>query len=424
MDFAGKIVLPSDVILLPVGELPPDTRANLVYQESDFALTRPLSRIPSSIVSSQTAGLLNILRDPTTVVDAVILYSRAENLDPDETLVSAFPVLQRLLNSGLLLSAESLAAKAIETTVQRGTYLGSLQVIEPVYLMIDTEVYAARTADGAYAAVKIARAGAEAKLRPTLSNEAMIVDRLDGKINPKLIEQGEIDGRPFLAFSWCNGVDIYAATGELRRRGDAKRSDLLALCEAVIAAYAHLHSQGIVHGDVHPRNVFVNDKNKVTLLDFGLATSISADRDATSDIGRGCIDLFMEPELAHANLSGELSPRVTISSEQYTVAALIYLLITGAHTHDFVLEAKQMRQQVAFQPASAFMERGVFDLQHVEQVLRRALEKDPARRFPTMRDFQRQFANASVIDLGQRQADTAQVRKGPLRVKTAIRRGA
>ena len=121
VDIVGDIVLPSDIVLLPVEELPAETRKRLQYGEGDYALTRPRSRTPSSIVDARTARLLEILREPSTIVDAVIRYSRAEQLDPSETLESAFPVLQRFLNAGLLLAADSQLAKQTRRPTPKAT---------------------------------------------------------------------------------------------------------------------------------------------------------------------------------------------------------------------------------------------------------------------------------------------------------------
>ncbi len=75
------ILLPADVVLVPIDELPVETREQLEHEPGDYALTRPQTRMTSSIVDRSTAGLLERFRAPTTIVDAVIDYSRSEGLD-------------------------------------------------------------------------------------------------------------------------------------------------------------------------------------------------------------------------------------------------------------------------------------------------------------------------------------------------------
>ncbi|WP_352637907.1 phosphotransferase [Mesorhizobium sp. M0145] len=77
-----------------------------------------------------------------------------------------------------------------------------------------------------------------------------------------------------------------------------------------MVGYAHLHSQGILHGDVHPRNVVVDENKAVTLIDFGLATPIAVANSTPIDTRRGCIDLFTEPELARAHPPTRLRERL------------------------------------------------------------------------------------------------------------------
>ena len=93
MTITEPILLPADVVVVPVDELPEETREQLEHKPGDYALTRPHTRMTSSIVDESTAGLLERFRAPTTIVDAVIDYSRSEGLDAGDTLERAFPML-------------------------------------------------------------------------------------------------------------------------------------------------------------------------------------------------------------------------------------------------------------------------------------------------------------------------------------------
>ena len=90
------------------------------------------------------------------------------------------------------------------------------------------------------------------------------------------------------------------------------------------------------------------------------------------------------PSAAHAARSRQRSPP-TPAGEQYSIAALLYFLLTGAHTHDFVLEQEEMLRQVIGEAPKTFAERGVSGFGRVE--LRRALEKCPEARFASVREF-------------------------------------
>jgi eukaryotic-like serine/threonine-protein kinase len=412
MAILDPLVLPPDVVIAPVAELPPELRDQIEHKAGDYSVTRPRARTMSSIVDGKTAALLDTFRAPTTIVDAVIAFSRAQGLDPRETLDDAFAVLGGFVNEGLLVAADSELAEPIATTLAAGDSVGAFEVVAPVHVMVDTEVYLAHAADGSPVALKVARPGAGSSVHAALRHEAAVLEGLDGRVSPRLLELGELDDRPFLATSWCSGVDAFQAAAEARSLGGSDgRAELLALSEGVVAAYAHLHAQETLHGDVHPRNLLVDADGSVAIIDFGLAAGLPGPGGPAAG-WRGGIDFFMEPELAAARLEGRPSPALSAAGEQYSVGSLLYLLLTGAHTHEFSLEQEEMLHQLLEQPPLPFQQRGVDDLPAVERVLMRALAKEPGSRYRTMREFSRALRRAAASDLDG-EAGAAAVRLKP-----------
>ena len=107
MTIADPMLLPPDVELTPVEELPDEIRAQLTYRQGDHAVTRPRARSASSIVDANTALLLGSFRTPTRIVDAVLGFASERQLDPRETLERSYPVLKDLLADGFLVPANS-----------------------------------------------------------------------------------------------------------------------------------------------------------------------------------------------------------------------------------------------------------------------------------------------------------------------------
>jgi hypothetical protein len=401
MGVLDPLVLPSDVVIVPVAGLPLELREQIDHAPGDCAVTRPRTRTTSSIVDTKTAALLETFRTPATIVDAVIAFSAAEGLDPRQTLDDAFAVLRTFVNEGLLMAAESELAQPIVTTLACGDRVGAFDVVEPVHVIVDSEVYLARALDGSLVALKMARAGAGRQVCATLVHEAAVLGDLDGRVNPHLLELGELEERPYLAVSWCAGVDVYQASADAREiDGPEGRAGLLTLAERVIEAYAHLHAQDVVHGDVHPRNVLVDAEGKVTIIDYGLAGRPCKAGMPCVD-WRGGIDFFMEPEIAAARLGGRPSPALSIAGEQYSLGSLLYLLLTGAHTHNFSLEREEMLRQLLEQPPLTFEHHGAGDLPTVERTLARALAKDPDARYRSVAYLLRSFRAAAARDLKQ-----------------------
>jgi serine/threonine-protein kinase len=396
-----RFVLPSDVAIVPVAELAPQLRREIDHVDGDYSVTRPRSRTMSSIVDARTAALLETFREPSTIVDAVIAFSAAEGGDPRATLDDAVAVLGDFVDGGLLVAADSELAHPIDTSLAPGDLVGGFELIEPAHVIVDTEVYRARTPDGAAAALKIARPAAGPHTRAAFAHEATVLDHLDGRVNPRLLELGELEGRPYLATTWFAGVDVHHAATEARELGGgAGFRAVTKLAERVIDAYAHLHARGVLHGDVYPRNVLVDARGAVTIIDYGLAAIPAAT--AMEPRGRGGTDFFLEPELAAASLAGRPPPALTGAAEQYSIAALVYLMLTGAHTHAFSLDEEEMQHQLLEQPPLPFERHGVRGMPSLERTITRALAKEPSARFRSVRHLLRSFRAAAARDAQKR----------------------
>lgn len=395
MAITDPLLLPPDVILVPVAELPEELRRQLGSEEGDWAITRPRSRTPSRLVDADSAELLALFKEPRTIVDAVIRYSRSREVDPGETLEQAYPLLQRLLGSGFLVPEGDAGAEGIQPAIEPGDTIAGYEVVECVQGLEDTELYQVRKS-GTVAALKIERPSAAGKTG-LFERESVILTHLDGQGAPRLLESGEVDGRRYLAIEWRAGVD--AATAAAERRG--KRAELLALLRAIVSAYAGLHERGVVHADVHPRNVLVERDGAVRLIDFGIAAWEGAP-EGLARTWRGGVAFFFEPEYAVAARAGEEAPPATPAGEQYGVAALLYLLAAGVHPIDFSLEKKEMLRQIAEEPPRPFAERGAEPWPELEAVLAKALRKDPAERFASVAEMAAALDRVEVPAAGER----------------------
>src|SRR4051794_15384728 len=101
MAITDPLILPADVLLVPVEELTDRAREQVHADPGDYAVSRPHSRIPVRIVDAQAAGLLKEFRKPSTIAQAVIRYCRANDRHPERTIEEAFPMLDRLVRAHL-----------------------------------------------------------------------------------------------------------------------------------------------------------------------------------------------------------------------------------------------------------------------------------------------------------------------------------
>jgi serine/threonine-protein kinase len=384
MDITDSVVLPPDVTIVPVTELSAEDRKRLEAGENDLAITRPRGRSTSKLIDVHAADLLREFRSPKRIVDAVIAYGRSRSLDPREVLADAFPIIKDCINARFLVPAGSPEASRIEATLLPSHQVGPFRVLRCIEVLEDSEVYQVKDDAGRHAALKIARPGDFEATRAKLDREAMILRHLAGAGSPRLLESGMFEERPYLALEWCSGVSPLIAAGEILDRNDfEQRQELLALCCAVLAAYARLHGRGVIHADVHPKNLLLARHGVVTILDFGLARFENSD----DDVPRGGIAFFYEPEYASARLANKKLVSATALGEQYAVAALLYLLLTGDHYLEFSLGESEMLQQIIGDTPLPFTSRGIESWPEVEAILAKALSEDPADRYPSMEAF-------------------------------------
>ena len=389
------IILPEDVLLVPVDELPEETRRQFAYENGDFAITRLRSRTPSKIIDAQAAALISEFRQAKTLAQAIRDFSQANQRDPNEVLESAFPLIQQLVNTQMLLPADSPQAGRIEASLENNASLGELRILFCVQVLQDTEIYQALDAEGKVVAVKLARPQAGPLTTYMLAREASILHRLAGELTPALLAVDDYEGQNYLVLEWVEGISTYQASEELRRGpGVTRLAELLGLCSAILQAYAQLHAQGVVHGDIHPNNILIDAAGQVCIIDFGLAKVLDPDF-RLAKIQRGGVAFFFDPEYAAAVLAQQPPPAVTPASEQYALAALMVNLLTGGQYCNFSLEQDAMLRQIVSSPPLPLSELGLAGLEGVEQVLFRALSKDPDRRFASLEEFAAQFEAAA-----------------------------
>jgi serine/threonine-protein kinase len=387
MAMTDPLILPADVTVVPVAQLPADLRAQIGCDEGDYTLTRPRGRAGSRIVDAETVALLQAFRSPTTVVDAVLGYSQARALDPDQTLEEAYPLVEQLLKAQILVEADSPAARPIDPLLAIGETLLGYEVRRVLQVLEDTELYLLQNEAGARAALKILRSEGQTELRRTYAREAAVLRHLDQTVSPPLLGEGRYQGRPYLLIGWCAGRLVPELALELRRDGSAAgRMRLLELCCRLAEAYAHLHSQGVLHGDVHPGNVLVADDGTVALVDYGLAR-LKKSAHGFTEPQRGAVPYYYEPECARARLSGSKPPRVSAQSEQYALAVMLYHLLTGAYYVNFKLEKREMLRQIAEEPPQPFERLCIAPWPELEAILAQALSKQPDQRYGSIAEL-------------------------------------
>lgn len=145
-------------------------------------------------------------------------------------------------------------------------------------------------------------------------NHPSIVRLLDGGATP--------DGRPYLATEYVEGQPLLAWCRERKLGLEARLRLFLPVCDAVHYAHQNL----IIHCDLKPGNVMVNQQGTPKLLDFGIARLLVS-TPVQGDITAAGLRLLTLPYASPEQIRGE---RVTTTTDVYSLGATLFELLTGS----------------------------------------------------------------------------------------------
>ena len=149
--------------------------------------------------------------------------------------------------------------------------------------------------------------------------EARAVAQLSHPHIVGVIDDGEDEGRPYIVFEYVEGETLKE---RIRRIGRARRLDeAVAYAIEIARALGGAHARHIVHRDVKPQNVLIDEEGAAKVTDFGIARSL--DDDGLTADGRvlGTTD-YVSPEQA-------LGHDVTGQSDLYSLGIVLYEMLTG-----------------------------------------------------------------------------------------------
>ncbi len=256
-----------------------------------------------------------------------------------------------------------------------GTRLGDYELVERVGGGGMAEVYRARqlTAFGREVALKVIRPGLSEneKFRARFLREAQAISRLSHPNILPLIEFGEERETLYL-------VMPLVREGTLRdlirqRDGALPLEEAVTLFLQLCSAVQYAHEQGIIHRDIKPQNVLLQQHTHVLLADFGIARDNAETRITREGAGLGTIE-YMAPEQA----IGQADKR----SDIYSLGVVLYQLLTGVVPYSGSTPLQVLLKRTN-EPLPDPRTLNPSLSAQIVPVLQTALAKDPAHRFQT-----------------------------------------
>ena len=278
-----------------------------------------------------------------------------------------------------------------------GARLGPYEVVALLGAGGMAEVYRAKdTRLGREVAIKVVSEslGTDGTFVERFEREARLVGSVSHPNVVALHDVGVHDGKPYFVTELLQGQTLRTRLAD----GAVPLATALDWAMQMAEGLAAAHERGIVHRDLKPENVLLSRDRHIKLLDFGIAKVIASAQEPAAPANGDAHDLLDET-MASVNSKtgtgvvigtpGYMSPEqvrgdpVDARTDLFSLGAVLYELLSGRR---------------AF-PGASPVESGYAILHHepeplpatvppaVAQVVRRCLEKDPARRFQSARDL-------------------------------------
>lgn len=223
--------------------------------------------------------------------------------------------------------------------------------------------------------------------RARFHREAEAASKVRDRNVCQVFDTGEMEGRTYIAMEYLEGktLDVVIACGP------RPAAEALTIVLQVARGLAAIHQAGVVHRDIKPANIMLTKDRGAVIFDFGLAYEPGTPR--ITGIGRMAGTLaFMSPEQA---LGQPLDHRTDI----WSAGVLLYSLLTGRLPFDGGYDEEIFYSLVNEDPEPLPpCGTGEAARQRLQQIINRALAKQPTRRFATASAFAEALRTAFRIE--------------------------
>lgn len=279
------------------------------------------------------------------------------------------------MNASLLRSVIACLNKSyniLTNRIMQGKIINGYTLQQPIGTGGMAEVWYAENKIGKKAAVKILlpKLCADDNVKSRFYTEAKVMVELNHPNIRQVLDFGDIDGRPAIVMEYLNGMDLKS---KLKRGQRFTDGELKRWWNQMVDALNYTHKKGIIHRDIKPGNIFVDDVGDIKLLDFGIAKVRDSISKTQTGQKLGTL-MYMSPEQVKD------SRHIDYKTDIYSLAVTFVHLITGKMPYDSDTSSDfEISEQIVYKP---------LDLSGVpnawKEFLTPYLEKAPEKR-PTLR---------------------------------------
>ena len=211
----------------------------------------------------------------------------------------------------------------------------------------------------------------DARFRERFLAETELAASLEHPNVVPIYDAGEIDGRLYIAMRYVEGVELKRL---LQDEGALEPARALAICGQVAAALDAAHERGLVHRDVKPSNVLLDEAEHTYLADFGLSRRLADDRDRAEGEGVSVgTPAYVSPEqIEGAAVNGR--------ADLYALGCLLYECLTGQAPFQRDSELAVLWAHIQ-EPPPAASEHNPDLPEEIDPVLAGAMAKNPDDRY-------------------------------------------
>lgn len=232
-------------------------------------------------------------------------------------------------------------------------------------------------------AVKVLRGdlSSDDKFIRRFQREALSVSNLSHPNIVEVYDVGEEDGEYYIVMEYIEGKTLKQL---LKKRESLTLTEVIDIMTQLTDGISHAHESYIIHRDIKPQNIMIQDDGRIKITDFGIAMALNATQLTQTNSVMGSIH-YLPPEQA----SGK---GATVKSDIYSMGILMYELLTGTvpFKGDNAVEIalKHMKDKI---PSIRKQDPSI--PQSVENILLKATAKNPRNRYDTAKEMHEDLLN-------------------------------